>query len=89
MTSLPVFLATTGRAQGQNRYSLQGQASKSVQKTSEGGRQGGREREGGSRQRDSVSQRQTEAETAILRLEEEPVKSVISPGCVSRKQGRP
>lgn len=85
MTSLPVFLATTGRAQGQNRYSLQGQASK----TSKGGRQGRREREGGSRQRDSVSQRQTEAETAILRLEEEPVKSVISPGCVSRKQGRP
>lgn len=54
----------------------------------EAGREGGRG-SGGSRQRDSVSQRQTEAETAILRLEEEPVKSVISPGCVSRKQGRP
>lgn len=53
------------------------------------GREGSREGGGGSRQRDSVSQRRTEAETAILRLEEEPVKSVISPGCVSRKQGRP
>ena len=52
----------------------------------------GREKERERKKRDTETKTQRERErqtdTEILRLEEEPAESVISPGCVGRKLGR-
>lgn len=56
-----------------------------LKSSSEGKKQGERKK------RDTETKTHTERQrdTEILRLEEEPAESVISPGCVGRKLGRP
>lgn len=91
MTSLPSFLpshSTVRATRSRTDVSLPTCAGFEKQfRRQETGREKERER----KKRDTETKTHTERQrdTEILRLEEEPAESVISPGCVGRKLGRP